>query len=46
MPNDNEEDKPLPIWSGIIPIETNRRDPIADDLSHDIPLPVHLQPKA
>lgn len=44
MPNDEEEDKPLPIWSGIIPIETSRRDPVPDDLSRDIPLPVHLQP--
>ncbi|HEX6430700.1 MAG TPA: pyridoxamine 5'-phosphate oxidase family protein [Niastella sp.] len=44
MPNDEEEDKPLPIWSGIIPIETSRRDPIADDLSRNIPLPRHLLP--
>jgi nitroimidazol reductase NimA-like FMN-containing flavoprotein (pyridoxamine 5'-phosphate oxidase superfamily) len=44
MPNDEEEDKPLPIWSGIIPIETSRRDPIADDLSQNIPLPEHLMP--
>ncbi len=44
MPNDEEEDKPLPIWSGIIPIETSRRDPIADDLSQNIPLPKHLHP--
>ena len=44
MPNDEEEDKPLPIWSGIIPIETSRRDPIADDLSQNIPLPEHLHP--
>lgn len=44
MPNDEEEDKPLPIWSGIIPIETTRRDPVPDDLSHNIPLPNHLQP--
>ena len=42
MPNDEEEDKPLPIWSGIIPIETTRRDPIPDDLSREIPLPKHL----
>jgi uncharacterized protein len=44
MPNDEEEDKPLPIWSGIIPIETIRRDPQADDLSREIPLPKHLMP--
>src|SRR5688572_5433487 len=46
MPNDEEEDKPLPIWSGIIPIETSRRDPIADDLSQHIPLPEHLMPRS
>jgi nitroimidazol reductase NimA-like FMN-containing flavoprotein (pyridoxamine 5'-phosphate oxidase superfamily) len=46
MPNDEEEDKPLPIWSGIIPIETSRRDPIADDLSQNIPLPEHLMPRS
>ena len=44
MPNDEEEDKPLPIWSGIIPIETIRRDPQPDDLSLEIPLPNHLHP--
>jgi uncharacterized protein len=44
MPNDEVEDKPLPIWSGIIPLETTRRDPVADELSRDIPLPAHLQP--
>ena len=44
MPNDEEEDKPLPIWSGIIPIETTRRDPVPDELSRNIPLPKHLQP--
>ena len=46
MPNDEEEDKPLPIWSGIIPIETSRRDPVPDELSRDIPLPKHLMPKS
>ncbi|OQP65015.1 pyridoxamine 5'-phosphate oxidase family protein [Niastella populi] len=44
MPNDEEEDKPLPIWSGIIPIETIRRDPQPDLLSQEIPLPKHLMP--
>jgi nitroimidazol reductase NimA-like FMN-containing flavoprotein (pyridoxamine 5'-phosphate oxidase superfamily) len=44
MPNDEEEDKPLPIWSGIIPIETIRRDPQPDDLSRELPLPKHLHP--
>ncbi|WP_221391666.1 pyridoxamine 5'-phosphate oxidase family protein [Dyadobacter sp. NIV53] len=42
MPNDEEEDKPLPIWSGLIPLQTNRLTPISDDLSKEIPLPAHL----
>jgi hypothetical protein len=42
MPNDEEQDKPLPIWSGLIPLETKRGIPVADELSTDIPLPVHL----
>jgi nitroimidazol reductase NimA-like FMN-containing flavoprotein (pyridoxamine 5'-phosphate oxidase superfamily) len=45
MPNDEPEDKPLPIWSGIIPIETTRRDPVPDELSRDIPMPGHLMPR-
>lgn len=43
MPNDEEEDKQLPIWSGIIPLQTRRLAPLADELSRDIPLPPHLQ---
>lgn len=42
MPNDEEEDKLLPIWSGIIPIETKKLAPVADELSRDIVLPAHL----
>lgn len=42
MPIDDEEDIQLPIWSGIIPIETKRLDPIADEHSRKIPLPQHL----
>lgn len=42
MPNDEEEDKPLPIWSGIIPVQTKKLPAIADELSQDIPLPPHL----
>lgn len=42
MPNDEEEDKALPIWSGIIPLQTTQLPPIADDLSKEIPLPAHL----
>ena len=44
MPMDDEEDKKLPIWSGIIPIPSNRLMPIADELSVDIALPSHLAP--
>ena len=43
MPKDEEEDQPLPIWSGIIPLETKQLDPIADELSQNIPLPAHLR---
>ena len=43
MPSDDEEDRGLPIWSGIIPIPSNRLTPIADELSVDIPLPSHLK---
>ncbi len=43
MPIDEEEDQHLPIWSGLIPIPSNRLAPIADELSQDIPLPAHLQ---
>src|SRR5258708_9287306 len=42
MPIDEEKDLALPIWSGIIPIETKRMSPIADEHSPDIPLPKHL----
>lgn len=42
MPSDDEEDQDLPIWSGIIPIPSNKLTPIADELSVNIPLPIHL----
>lgn len=42
MPNDDEEDRSLPIWSGLIPVPPKRLTPIADDFSKDIPLPKHL----
>jgi uncharacterized protein len=42
MPNDEEEDLALPIWSGIIPLHTGRAQPIADNTSKNIPLPAHL----
>lgn len=42
MPNDDEEDQNLPIWSGLIPVPPKRLTPIADDFSKNIPLPKHL----
>lgn len=42
MPIDEEEDQNLPIWSGLIPIPSNRLTPISDESSKDIPLPKHL----
>lgn len=42
MPNDEAEDKLLPIWSGIIPLQTSRLQPIADEMSQQIPVPDHL----
>lgn len=42
MPNDDEADKELLIWSGIIPIPCKRQTPLADENSVDIPLPEHL----
>jgi hypothetical protein len=42
MPNDGPEDKVLPIWSGVIPLATQRMSPIADEVSQAIPLPPHL----
>lgn len=42
MPNDDEADKELPIWSGIIPIPCKRQTPLADENSVGIPLPEHL----
>jgi uncharacterized protein len=42
MPIDDEEDQNLPIWSGLIPLQTIRKEPIADELSLKIPLPPHL----
>ncbi|WP_212003189.1 pyridoxamine 5'-phosphate oxidase family protein [Chitinophaga sp. HK235] len=41
MPGE-DEDKDLPIWSGIIPIETRRLAPITEECSAGVPLPPHL----
>ncbi len=43
MPNDDEEDKDLPIWSGLIPIPGKRLTPVPDESSNNIPLPDHLK---
>lgn len=43
FPLDDEADKTLPIWSGLIPLVSKKGTPIADDLSKDIPLPEHLR---
>ncbi|GAB3274880.1 pyridoxamine 5'-phosphate oxidase family protein [Larkinella harenae] len=42
-PNDEPEDKDLPIWSGVIPLETVRRTAIPDASSLALPLPDYLQ---
>jgi uncharacterized protein len=42
-PNDDAEDKLLPIWSGIIPLKTLRSKPVADETSQQIPMPEHLR---
>ncbi|WP_259065161.1 pyridoxamine 5'-phosphate oxidase family protein [Mucilaginibacter sp. X4EP1] len=42
MPNDDAEDKVLPIWSGIIPLQTQKLPPIADETSKQIQMPKHL----
>ena len=43
MPIDDEEDLALPIWSGLIPLETKRGTPIPDESSKFIALPTHLK---
>jgi uncharacterized protein len=43
MPIDDAEDLELPIWSGLIPLQTIRKTPVADEHSMNIPLPGHLK---
>ncbi len=43
MPGDEEEDRSLPIWSGLIPLQTSRLTPVADESSQQIPMPEHLE---
>lgn len=42
MPGDEEADQSLPIWSGLIPLETRRLPALADESSQQIPMPEHL----
>jgi nitroimidazol reductase NimA-like FMN-containing flavoprotein (pyridoxamine 5'-phosphate oxidase superfamily) len=42
MPNDEPEDKMLPVWSGIIPLQTRKMTPVADESSQHITRPPHL----
>ncbi|RRB06663.1 pyridoxamine 5'-phosphate oxidase family protein [Larkinella rosea] len=41
-PKDEPEDQELPIWSGVIPLETVRRPAIPDESSVSLPLPDYL----
>lgn len=43
MPVDDEDDLELPVWSGLIPLQTKRMEPIPDDTSKAMILPDHLQ---
>lgn len=46
MPYSDDSTSPdlsLPIWSGLIPIKTERSEPIADSTSESVPLPNHLR---
>ncbi len=45
MPVDDEEDQGLPIWSGLIPLQTRRMPPVPDAFSGQVPLPRHLSAK-
>ncbi|GAB3921299.1 pyridoxamine 5'-phosphate oxidase family protein [Larkinella terrae] len=42
-PNDEPEDRELPIWSGVIPLETVRHAAIPDESSVSLPLPDYLR---
>ena len=45
MPKDEAEDQELPIWSGIIPLETRRLAALPDESSIHMELPAHLMDK-
>lgn len=42
-PNDDEEDKDLPIWSGLIPLEMKRGRPVVSEEMAGTDLPAHLR---
>lgn len=43
-PNDDEEDLSLPVWAGVVPLQTQRLSPIPDSkLDSSIPLPQYLK---
>ena len=42
-PHDDAEDKDLPIWSGLIPLEHKRGEPEPSDEAAGIALPAHLR---
>ncbi len=42
MPSFPESENDLPIWSGIIPIPSQKLAPVPDETSINIPLPAHL----
>ncbi|RZK82297.1 MAG: pyridoxamine 5'-phosphate oxidase family protein [Pedobacter sp.] len=42
MPNDEPEDKELPIWSGLLPISKQKLALIPDQSSVNLPIPEHL----
>lgn len=43
MPSNEDDEQNLPIWSGLIPIPSNRLTPVPDESSVNIPLPEHLK---
>jgi len=43
-PNDEPEDKDLPTWAGVIPMQTVRLAPVPAEYSQETALPVYLQP--
>jgi uncharacterized protein len=43
-PKDDEEDYDLPVWAGVVPLQTKRLEPVKDDLLKEgIPVPAYLR---